>query len=79
MAGETKHMGPRSLVFEGSLAKTKSGRKLHGYLFNDLLLLVEPKAKADAKGYQYLLYRKVCIPVGSTLRLPMHVADTEYY
>ncbi|TPX33329.1 hypothetical protein SmJEL517_g03690 [Synchytrium microbalum] len=58
LSSPTKFMGPRSLVLEGPLAKTKSGRKLHGYLFNDILLLVEPKTKADARGFQYILYRR---------------------
>jgi hypothetical protein len=44
---------------EGVLYKTKSGRKLQGYLFNDLFLLVEPLKSLNPKGYLYSLYREV--------------------
>ncbi|KAF9585512.1 Intersectin 1 (SH3 domain protein) [Lunasporangiospora selenospora] len=39
---DTKHLGPRLIIHEGSLRKAKSGRRLYGYLFNDLLLLFLP-------------------------------------
>lgn len=39
---ETKFLGPRRVLQEGSLRKAKSGRKLYAYLCNDLLLLFVP-------------------------------------
>ncbi|KAI9099787.1 Dbl homology domain-containing protein [Phlyctochytrium arcticum] len=56
----TRVLGPRIFILEGPLIKSKSGRKLHGYLFNDVLLLAQPKSKQDRgiRGYQYGMYRK---------------------
>ncbi|XP_055327258.1 intersectin-1-like [Paramacrobiotus metropolitanus] len=39
---QTNFMGPRSLVYAGSLLKAKSGRELVGFLFNDFFLLTTP-------------------------------------
>lgn len=50
----TRCLGPRQFICEGQLMKVKSGRKIHGILFNDLLLLTE---KASGSKYQYQLYR----------------------
>lgn len=44
---------------DGVLYKAKSGRKLHGYLFNDVLILAEPLKGLSAEGYLYRLYREV--------------------
>lgn len=43
---------------DGVLFKAKSGRKLHGYLFNDILILAEPLKQLSPKGYLYTLYRE---------------------
>ncbi|KAI8985858.1 hypothetical protein BDB01DRAFT_786574 [Pilobolus umbonatus] len=48
----------REYVMDGALFKAKSGRKLHGYLFNDILILTEPLKTLSAKGYLYTLYRE---------------------
>ncbi|KAI8890231.1 hypothetical protein K501DRAFT_206841 [Backusella circina FSU 941] len=53
----------REIVMDGALYKAKSGRKLHGYLFNDLLILAEPMKTLSHKGYLYSLYREP-MPVG---------------
>ncbi|KAF8652812.1 hypothetical protein AX16_004163 [Volvariella volvacea WC 439] len=37
----TRYMGPRRLIKEGPLVKAKSGRKLHGYLCNDVMVLLD--------------------------------------
>ncbi|KNC97059.1 uncharacterized protein SPPG_07456 [Spizellomyces punctatus DAOM BR117] len=60
LSAPTRVLGPRIFVHEGPLMKSKSGRKLHAYLFNDVLLLAQPKGKQDrnARGYQFALYRK---------------------
>jgi hypothetical protein len=47
---ETKKLGPRIFLHEGTFIKTKSGRKLTGYLFNDILILI--------KHQPTMLYRK---------------------
>ncbi|KAI7900770.1 uncharacterized protein BX663DRAFT_516465 [Cokeromyces recurvatus] len=48
----------REFVMDGVLFKAKSGRKLHGYLFNDILILAEPLKTLNQKGYLYSLYRE---------------------
>jgi hypothetical protein len=60
---QTRYLGSRKFVHEGILIKPKSGRKLFAYLFNDLLLLAQPKSgntgtNAAGRAYQYSLYRK---------------------
>lgn len=62
LAAATRSLGPRLYIHDGPLAKNKSGRKLHGYVFNDLLLLAEPKVKQGptvGKVAQFELYEKV--------------------
>lgn len=53
LAAPTRSMGPRAILKEGKLAKAKSGRKLTGYLFNDLLLFTEDKDGAEVV-YKYV-------------------------
>ncbi|KAI9492304.1 hypothetical protein BDB00DRAFT_441263 [Zychaea mexicana] len=48
----------REFVMEGVLYKAKSGRKLHGYLFNDILILTEPLKALSSEGYLYRLYKE---------------------
>lgn len=48
LTSETKFLGPRRVLQEGSLRKAKSGRKLYAYLCNDLLLLFVPGRAAGA-------------------------------
>lgn len=38
LTAQTRFMGERKLIKEGALGK-RSGRKLHGYLCNDILVL----------------------------------------
>lgn len=45
-------MGPRKLLKEGVLLKAKSGRRLRGFLCNDIMVLVADLDKT--------LYRIVC-------------------
>ena len=59
-------MGVRQFIHEGPLQKNKSKRKLRGYLFNDFLLIVQPKFGAKP----FSLYRKV---FPSNLALPFRV------
>ncbi|KAL1919154.1 uncharacterized protein VTP21DRAFT_2536 [Calcarisporiella thermophila] len=53
LSAPTRLVGPRQFLMEGPLAKVKSGRKLYGYLFNDLILLVQPSRGGGVGG----LYR----------------------
>ncbi|KAI7880960.1 hypothetical protein K492DRAFT_207137 [Lichtheimia hyalospora FSU 10163] len=48
----------REFVMEGVLYKAKSGRKLHGYLFNDALVLTEPLRELSPEGYLHRLYKE---------------------
>ena len=43
-------MGSRKLLFEGSLKKSRSGRELVAFLFNDMLLLTRPEKDAPPTG-----------------------------
>lgn len=48
----TKNLGPRRFMFEGDLWKVK-GRRLRGFLFNDMLLLCQ-----STKDGRYVIYRQ---------------------
>ncbi|CAG8555372.1 11309_t:CDS:10, partial [Ambispora gerdemannii] len=52
----TRLLGKRQFVMEGPLQKVKSNRKLHGYLFNDLLILAQ-ESRNSVRGYKYVLYK----------------------
>ncbi|CAG8557077.1 1263_t:CDS:10 [Ambispora leptoticha] len=52
----TRLLGKRQFVMEGPLQKAKSNRKLHGYLFNDLLILAQ-ESRNSTRGYKYFPYR----------------------
>lgn len=54
LLSQTKSVGERLYLFEGSLTKNKSGRKVVGYLFNDMLLLCETKPASK----QLCIYRQ---------------------
>ncbi|KAF8638846.1 hypothetical protein AX17_001904 [Amanita inopinata Kibby_2008] len=45
LTAPTRHMGPRKLLREGLLVKAKSGRKLHGFLCSDILVLTDASVK----------------------------------
>ncbi|KAJ3138175.1 Intersectin 1 (SH3 domain protein) [Irineochytrium annulatum] len=48
----------RMFLFESPLAKSKSGRKLQGYMFSDMILLAHPeKNMFKDRGYPLTLYR----------------------
>jgi hypothetical protein len=60
LTGMTRHLGKREYLHEGTLYKAKSGRKLHVFLFNDLILLCEPTNAARGSGRNtYTVYRQV--------------------
>lgn len=54
LTAPTRYMGPRKLLKEGSLMKSKSGRKLVAFLCSDIMILTEDAAKS--------LYRTVRFP-----------------
>ncbi|KAI9193369.1 uncharacterized protein BJ171DRAFT_528088 [Polychytrium aggregatum] len=54
----TRSLGKRQFIQEGPLAKAKSGRKLRGFIFNDLFLLAQPHSKKGAHSKPLSLYRK---------------------
>ena len=56
LLGNTKLQSKRVLVHDGILIKNKSGRVLHGWLFNDLLLLGEKKEIPNK--YMYKTYKR---------------------
>lgn len=59
LAAPTRLLGSRKILREGKLAKAKSGRKLMGYLFNDLLLFTETKEGGNEVVYKYVSLRAV--------------------
>lgn len=54
LTAPTRLLGPRKILKSGPLAKSKSGRKLNCYLFNDLLLLTESRANNVESVYRYV-------------------------
>ncbi|PIL33059.1 transporter [Ganoderma sinense ZZ0214-1] len=46
LTAPTRYMGPRRLLKEGILMKTKSGRKLRAFLCSDILVLTEDTTKS---------------------------------
>ncbi|KAH8550754.1 hypothetical protein BGW37DRAFT_426985 [Umbelopsis sp. PMI_123] len=48
----------REFMMEGPLYKSKSGRKLHACLFNDMLILAQPIRGLSPQGYLYTLYKE---------------------
>lgn len=46
LTAPTRYMGQRKLLKEGPLSKTKSGRKLHGFLCSDILVVTEEAGRA---------------------------------
>lgn len=55
LKAQTRKMGSRIFLYEGVLLKSKSGRKLTAYLFNDLLLLVHLKGNGTKP---YAMYKQ---------------------
>ena len=53
----TKFSTKRKFILEGKLTKAKSGRKLIAYLFNDMILFIEPAR--DQYLREFVLYREV--------------------
>ncbi|KIL68468.1 hypothetical protein M378DRAFT_184914 [Amanita muscaria Koide BX008] len=45
LTAPTRYMGPRKLLREGLLIKAKSGRRLHGFLCSDILVLTDASMK----------------------------------
>jgi actin cytoskeleton-regulatory complex protein PAN1 len=73
LTAPTRNMGPRKLLKEGTLLKSKSGRKLHAYLCSDILVLTDISMKN--------LYRMVClflaaVPVAHAPQQPIALADS---
>jgi hypothetical protein len=53
---------PRIHLFDSGLVKAKSGRKLHGYMLSDVILIVQPqKSMFNDRGYMYQLYHAVSV------------------
>lgn len=67
---ETKCLGERTFVFQGPLVKYKSGRKLEGLLFNDMLVLVTRYAETlqvyrEPLALNGIAARDIPAPIGS--------------
>lgn len=63
---DPRSLGARRCLFDGMLFKSKSGRKLHAFLFNDLFLLTQHHGIVPVAGYEYSVYRDP-IPVHALL------------
>ncbi|KAJ9084571.1 actin organization and endocytosis protein, variant 4 [Entomophthora muscae] len=55
LEGMTRQMGPRRAIMDGPLAKQKSGKQLHGFLFNDIFILTQPAPPSSP--HRFVLYR----------------------
>jgi len=62
---KSRDLGPRRYLYDGVLEKTKSNKKLHAFLFNDMLLVVRHHISVGG-GYEYIPYREP-IPVNALL------------
>lgn len=65
LEGLTRQLGPRRAIMDGPLAKHKSGKQLHGFLFNDIFILTQPAPAGSP--FRFVLYRTVspafdCLP-----------------
>jgi hypothetical protein len=68
LTAPTAYQGPRTLLKEGPVTKSKSGRKLTMVLCNDIIVLVESRN----------LYRMVCSPQYLIFLLPPHYIDYSF-
>lgn len=70
----TNCLGPRKLLHSGKLYKTKSNKELHGFLFNDFLLLTymvrqfaassgSEKLFSSKSSAQFKMYKTVSPPI----------------
>ncbi|KAI9298264.1 hypothetical protein K502DRAFT_322872 [Neoconidiobolus thromboides FSU 785] len=57
--GLTRNLGPRQAIIDGPVNKHKSGRQLHAFLFNDLLLITQPNSNSNI--VKYTLYLPVSL------------------
>ena len=54
-------MGPRRLIKEGVVTKSKSGRKLRAFLCSDILVLTDENAKALYRMVSDIIFVDVCV------------------
>ena len=70
LTAPTRFMGSRRLVREGLLIKAKSGRRLHGFLCSDIMVLTDASLKT--------LYRLVSFSMHLSMRSPFYVFLAAY-
>ncbi|KAI8050431.1 Dbl homology domain-containing protein [Syncephalis plumigaleata] len=58
LTGQTIHFEQRYIILDSVLVKANSGRKLHAYLFTDMLLLTQPPKYRSTSGYKNAVYRE---------------------
>ncbi|KAJ3408742.1 hypothetical protein HDU80_004687 [Chytriomyces hyalinus] len=66
--GPSNYGGPRGYLFESHLAKSKSGKKLYGFILSDMILIVQPQSAMNIfkdRSFAYTLYHAP-IPIHSS-------------
>ncbi|ORY37460.1 Dbl homology domain-containing protein [Rhizoclosmatium globosum] len=67
--GPSHYGGPRGYLFESALAKSKSGKKLYGYILTDMILLVQPQTGLfKNSNFAYGLYHAPILVGNAILR-----------
>ncbi|KAJ3029914.1 UNVERIFIED_CONTAM: hypothetical protein HDU68_010697 [Siphonaria sp. JEL0065] len=67
--GPSHYGGARGYLFESALAKSKSGKKLYGYILSDMILIVQPQTGLFKNtNYAYSLYHAPIMIHTATLR-----------
>ncbi|KAI9596738.1 Dbl homology domain-containing protein [Syncephalis fuscata] len=58
LTGQTIYFEQRYIIMDSAIVKANSGRKLHAYLFTDMLLLTQPPKHRSTSGYKNAVYRE---------------------
>ncbi|KAJ3106795.1 hypothetical protein HK100_003680, partial [Physocladia obscura] len=72
ITGPSTYGGPRGYLFESALSKSKSGKKLYGYMLSDMILLVQPQSSGlglfKNSNFAYVMYHAPILIHQATLR-----------
>ncbi|XP_031554337.1 intersectin-1-like isoform X2 [Actinia tenebrosa] len=86
----TNCLGPRKLIYSGTLYKVKSGKELKAFLFNDFLLFTRPQSSltgnlskkigldANEAATQYTIYRKPIFLNEVVVKRPADLNSDDY-
>ncbi|KAI8614258.1 Dbl homology domain-containing protein, partial [Chytriomyces sp. MP71] len=67
----TRTGAPRGYLFESHLAKSKSGKKLYGFILSDMILIVQPQSNLNIfkdRSFAYSMYHAPIMIQNATVR-----------